>query len=64
MSNLLDFSKYSDDQIREMLEIATQDLGAAAEDQPNSDWHSACFSAVFLLSEEVTRRGLITATIH
>lgn len=60
----LDFSNYSDDEIREMLNIATTDLEEAAVEQPNSDWHSACFSAVFLLSEEVARRGMVLATIH
>lgn len=46
----------SDEDLRRMLDQAILDLGEASRSQPNSEWHEACFAAVFTLASEETRR--------
>lgn len=52
------FEGWSDDEVRAWLRQAATDLGLAAEQQPESEWHEACFAATVALSQEAGRRGL------
>lgn len=43
---------------------AKNDLEAAANDKPDSDWHSECFAAVLIYAGELNKRGLKASTVH
>lgn len=48
----------TDDDVLMLAKIAFDDTAIAAREQPNSDWHSECFAALYICAEEMNRRGL------
>ena len=46
----------SDSDLQEMADKAVADLAAAAEADPESEWHQACFAGAFVLAQETMRR--------
>lgn len=52
------FEELSDAELRMSADKCYADVCAAASVQKDSEWHQACFAALFLLCEEMTRRGL------
>ena len=46
----------SDADLQEMADKAVADLAAAAEADPESEWHQACFAGAFVLAQETMRR--------
>lgn len=49
----------SDDELLSKTEVAYHDLLKASQEQNNSPWHEACFSALVLYSEEMGKRRLV-----
>lgn len=43
---------------------AIDDLKTASQDEPNSEWHEACFAGAIVYSTELQKRGLSLATKH
>jgi hypothetical protein len=54
----------SNDALREAAITASDDLAKAAADQPNSEWHEACFAGVLIYAAEMQQRGLKIETVH
>lgn len=54
----------SDDELRKATGTARDDLAKAAADQPNSEWHEACFAGALIYATEMQRRGLKIETVH
>jgi hypothetical protein len=48
----------SNDELIQKLEIAIQDLEAAAEKEHGSEWHESCLAATVLYCNEMSKRGL------
>lgn len=46
----------SDADLKEMTDKAVADLSAAAEADPESECHQACFAGEFVLAQETMRR--------
>jgi hypothetical protein len=46
------------DELHAWRDMAYADLCTAAAEQPQSDWHSACFAALYVVCQEINRRGL------
>lgn len=59
-----DPSTYTDQQLIDLFNEAKLDLAKAAEDEPESEWHQACFAAVIMVSQEASKRGLKLTTVH
>lgn len=53
----------TNEQLLYQLEQSKIDLAEAAGEEPNSEWHQACFAGMYLLAQEAGKRG-ITATEH
>lgn len=54
----------SDDELIAATEQAHKDLKKAADEQPESEWHQACFAGLITYAGEVQRRGLAMQTLH
>lgn len=48
----------TDEWVMHWFGIVGEDLAKACEEEPNSEWHSACFAASVLLAQEMNKRGL------
>ncbi|MEO5712586.1 MAG: hypothetical protein ABIT37_03785 [Luteolibacter sp.] len=48
----------SDEALMVQTQKAIDDLGEAAENQRDSEWHGSCFAAVAVFAEELKRRDL------
>lgn len=59
-----DIKDLADDELIRRADEAYSDLYRAAADEPNSEWHSACFAAFLTLGFEMQRRGLRRGPIH
>lgn len=57
-------AEMDDAQLLKLHRTAYEDCLEAQNTQSGSEWHEACFAAVYLLSCEVTKRGLETRTLH
>lgn len=57
-------SEYTDNELINEFKEAIGKLEAAAENEPNSEWHESCFAATFLFAEEMGKRGLSLNTAH
>jgi hypothetical protein len=64
MTDPYDPTTYSEAELREALEEAKRDLQNAARDEPESEWHEACFAGVLVLAAELQSRGLSASTVH
>ena len=53
-----DLESMSDQELREFADKAERDNCQAASVQQNSEWHEACFAALFLACSEMNRRRL------
>lgn len=54
----------TDAKLREATITARDDLAKAATDEPNSEWHEACFAGALVYAGEMQRRGLKIETVH
>jgi hypothetical protein len=54
----------SNDELRAAFDEAKLDLTNASETEPNSEWHQACFAAVYVFAAEMSKRGLICHAVH
>ena len=54
----------TDDELRQATITVRDDLAQAAADQPNTEWHEACFAGAMVYAGEMQRRGLKIATVH
>lgn len=54
----------TDEELRTAINEASDDLKKASKDEPESEWHEACFAAVILFSQEMSRRGLFNRKIQ
>ena len=52
------FDSLSDNQVLELAEECNSDLLKASSDNPESEWHEACFAAMVLTAQEMNKRGL------
>ena len=48
----------TDDQLEHGLKVAIDDLAIASQNEPESDWHQACFAAVLTYSLEKSKRSM------
>ncbi|NVO06564.1 MAG: hypothetical protein HXX19_11820 [Rhodoferax sp.] len=55
----MNFEELTDDQLRSAADTAESDLCLAASTMPNSEWHEACFAGLWVLCDEMTRRGMV-----
>jgi hypothetical protein len=66
--NTADVSTYlsslSDDDLIDAVHVAEIDLVRAGVDEPNSEWHGACFTGYLLYSMELQRRGIHTVCMR
>jgi len=53
-----------DKHLIEGFEKARDDCESASINDPNSDWHEACFAAVMVFSQEILKRQLFASTVH
>lgn len=53
-----------DDELVAAMKQAMDDLEAAATNDPESDWHQACFAGVMTYGQEIIRRGIVEETVH
>jgi len=51
-------TKLTDSDLISAARDASSDLLIASNREPNSEWHSACFAAAFIFSQEMSKRGL------
>jgi len=56
--------KLDDPTLIEYFQIAKSDCESASVNDPNSDWHEQCFSAVLVLSQEMIERKLSLSTLY
>lgn len=54
----------TDDELICAARTARDDLAEAAVDEPESEWHQACFAAAMIYGLEMETRGLTLATKH
>lgn len=54
----------SDDELKRKTLEAKDDLEKAAREQPDSDWHCACFAGLLTYAMEMNARGLKLAHLH
>jgi len=54
----------SDRELLNALAVDQVDLEVAAEKEPNSDWHQACFAAVYVYAEEAGNRGIVNSAFN
>jgi hypothetical protein len=54
----------SNEQLMAAFKQAEADLAAVAADEPNSEWHQACFAGVLIYAQEMNKRGLRNAALH
>lgn len=57
-------SAKTDDELQLELATASRDLEVAAESEPNSEWHEACFAGCLLLAQEMSKRGIKINRLH
>lgn len=61
----MDLTVLSDDELQELYDEAYTNLQHAAEHEPNSEWHEACFAgAMSLALEKFDREQRKTVTLH
>lgn len=60
----MDIKALTNDQLKDALNTAYGDLAEAVREQPESEWHEACFAATVLLCQEIERRGLTPICKH
>ena len=51
-------ARLPDADLKAAFQEAVDDCQKAGTEQPNSEWHEACFAACVVFSQEVSRRGL------
>ncbi len=51
-------SSLTDEELQAKTAMASMDMKHASQEQQNSDWHTACFAAIYVYCEEMNRRGL------
>lgn len=51
-------ASFSDEELHAQAMDCRNDLQKAAEEQPESEWHEACFAAMLIYAKEMNRRGL------
>lgn len=54
----------SDIELKQAFEEAKRDLEKAAQNEPESEWHQACFAGVMIYALEAAERGISFQTIH
>ncbi|HEY5800338.1 MAG TPA: hypothetical protein VIT92_08955 [Burkholderiaceae bacterium] len=54
----------SDESLLAACREAQDDLAEAANTEPNSEWHEACFAGLVVLTTEMTKRGLRISAPH
>ena len=52
------FDSLSNNQVLELAEECNNDLLKASRDNPESEWHEACFATMVLTAQEMNKRGL------
>lgn len=57
-------AELSDAELIDAARTARDDLAAAANDQPNSERHEACFAGALIYAGELQARGLSLVTKH
>ena len=57
-------STLSNEQLMAAFRQAETDLANAAADEPNSEWHEACFAGLLVYAQEMNRRGLRASALH
>jgi hypothetical protein len=53
-----------DDQLKAAMIQARDDLAEAADHEPESEWHQACFAAALTYAQELSRRGIRLVATH
>lgn len=48
----------SDDEVKLKAATAFKDIEEASIEQPNSEWHEACFAGAMVYAKEMNKRGL------
>jgi len=64
MTEQRDIADLSDAELIEAANTARDDLAKAAADEPEGEWHQACFAGVLVYAGELQKRGLKLATFH
>jgi len=59
-----DPKEMTDAELRAAFAEAQDDLAVAARDEPESEWHQACFAGVMVYAAELAERGLSVSTLH
>lgn len=59
-----DLTELADTELVAAMNTARDDCAEAANTEPNSEWHEACFAACFLYGQEILRRGLDLRTLN
>lgn len=54
----------TDDELRRATVTVRDNLAQAAAEQPNTEWHEACFAGAVIYAGEMQRRGLKIETVH
>jgi hypothetical protein len=54
----------TDAEVLEWALMAEGDLAEAANTQRDSEWHQACFTACWVLSQEMSKRGIRLRPLH
>lgn len=54
----MNWDNWTDDQLRAAADTAESDLCLAASTMPNSEWHEACFAGLWVICDEMGRRGI------
>ena len=57
-------SELSDGALRMAFAEAESDLAKAAAEQPNSEWHEACFAGLLMYGGEMAKRGIFIGVRH
>jgi HEPN domain-containing protein len=54
----------SDEELKANMKQAGEDLNLAASEEPESEWHQACFAAVLTYAQELSRRVIRMVATH
>lgn len=53
-----DLKEMNDQALADFFDEVKVDLKQASEDQPESEWHQACFAAALIVADEIQSRRL------
>lgn len=60
----MNLEEYDDGELLNLRDSVMSDLKAAAENNPESEWHQECFAAAVMVANEIKSRPHLLQKVH